>query len=477
MAEAGVVQPARKPLLMRMWRRLTMRDSLVGRLIRLASLWFICALLITGVALTAVFNEAAMHRFQLGVGQIAENLYADTDIDPSGRMTTPEFFDTRTKRMYSGLYWQVSEVSSSGTVSDAAKSLSLMNRRIDLPPLELADARAHAGTTVFYDSRGPIGERLRIAAIYSIIHDRYFVFLAGEDREPMDKDVHTFALITAAALAALALGSLAAIWFQVRVGLRPLFDMTGEIARIQSGEQTRVEKSYPAEIQPVANQLNAFIDDARDVVERQRMHVGNLAHALKTPLSVLMTSAGDAEGALPETVRRQAETMRAQVDHHLRRARVAARSQALSERTEVEPVLDELAVMLEQVFADKGVVIDWRAPDELAFRGEKQDLQEIAGNLLENACIWCRRKVRILAEFDTGTQTMILNIDDDGPGMPETRFDEVLKRGARLDESVPGSGLGLSIVDELVRAYGGRLQFARSAMGGLRVTASLPGTM
>ncbi len=169
--------------------------------------------------------------------------------------------------------------------------------------------------------------------------------------------------------------------------------------------------------------------------------------------------------------------MRAQVDHHLRRARAAARSQAMGERTPVEPVFDELAVMLEQVFHDKGVVIDWRAPEELAFRGEKQDLQEIAGNLLENACIWCKRKVRITAEFMDADQTMKLAIEDDGPGLDEARFEEVLKRGARLDETVPGSGLGLSIVDELVRAYGGQLQFERSVWGGLKVVAKLPANL
>ncbi len=149
----------------------------------------------------------------------------------------------------------------------------------------------------------------------------------------------------------------------------------------------------------------------------------------------------------------------------------------MGERTLVEPVFDELAVMLEQVFQDKGVTIDWRAPDDLAFRGERADLQEIAGNLLENACIWCSRKVRIAATFDEIDHVLDLAIEDDGPGMPEERFDEVLKRGARLDESVPGTGLGLSIVDELVRAYGGTMKFERAQLGGLRVHVRLPGAL
>jgi signal transduction histidine kinase len=454
-------------------RTLTARDSLVGRLIRLASIWFTVALVVTGIALTAYFHEVTMHRFQERVGQIAYSLFSVTNIDADG-IDASRFVDTRSAIVHSGLYWQVGGVDASGAVTAPVTSRSLWNEQLPLPPNVLRDARAHSGSSVFYDGVGPVGEPLRVAVIYSRVNDKPYVFMAGEDASPVAHDVRTFALLTAAALLVLALGALAAIFIQVRVGLRPLFDLTDEIAHVQSGDQQRLIKTYPAEIRPVAAQLNDFLDYAQEVVERQRMHVGNLAHALKTPLSVLMTSAGDAQGGLNETVRKQAETMRAQVDHHLRRARAAARSKAMGERTPVEPVLDELAVMLEQVFQDKGVVIDWRAPDDLAFRGERQDLQEIAGNLLENACIWCRRKVMIHAEL-TADQSLALSIEDDGPGLDESRFHEVLKRGARLDESVPGSGLGLSIVDELVRAYGGDLSFGRSHWGGLKVTARLPG--
>lgn len=457
----------------RLLRTLGARDSLVGRLIRLASIWFTIALVVTGIALTAYFHEVTVHRFQERVGQIADSLFSVTNIDAEG-IDASRFVDARSAIVHSGLYWQVGGVDASGAVVGAVTSRSLWDKQLPLPPNVLRNARAHSGASVFYDGTGPVGEPLRVAVIYSQINGKPYVFMAGEDSSPVARDVRTFALLTAAALLVLALGALAAIFIQVRVGLRPLFDLTDEIAHVQSGEQQRLIKTYPAEIRPVAAQLNDFLDYAQEVVERQRMHVGNLAHALKTPLSVLMTSAGDAGGGLHETVRKQAETMRAQVDHHLRRARAAARSKAMGERTPVEPVLDELAVMLEQVFQDKGVVIDWRAPEDLAFRGEKQDLQEIAGNLLENACIWCRRKVMIHAELAM-EQSLVLSIEDDGPGLDEARFDEVLKRGARLDESVPGSGLGLSIVDELVRAYGGDLSFGRSVWGGLKVTARLPG--
>jgi len=166
--------------------------------------------------------------------------------------------------------------------------------------------------------------------------------------------------------------------------------------------------------------------------------------------------------------------MKGQVDHHLRRARAAARAaHGLGERTPVGEVVDELAVMLERVFQSKDVEIDWRAPDDLAFLGERQDLQEILGNLMENACKWSARRVRVSAGA-SGLGQMIVVVEDDGPGLPEDQREAVLKRGTRLDEDAPGSGLGLSIVDDLTRAYGGRLTLAASDLGGLKTVLELP---
>ena len=462
----------------RVFDRLThSRHSLVGRLIRLAAVWFICALIIIGGGLTFFFHQVALHRFQTGVSKMAYNLYNVTDVDDAGRLVIPNRIDPADYPIYSGVYWQVGELNDQGMLIDA-KSRSLWNERLPLPvAVATALRQARPGPPLFYNARGPQGVPLRVAVIYSMVSGHALVFIAGENSAPMEQDVENFGLITAIALLVLAAGSLASIYVQVRVGLRPLFELTDELANTQRGAQQRLIKAYPAEIQPVATQINAFLDYSQDVVERQRTHVGNLAHALKTPLSVLITSAGDDPSPLHETVRRQAELMRGQVDHHLRRARAAARSQAMGERTLVEPVLDEMAVMLEQVFHDKGVTIDWRTPDDLAFRGERADLQEVAGNLLENACIWCKRKVRIMASFDEAAHMLDMSIEDDGPGLPEERFEEVLKRGARLDESVPGTGLGLSIVDELVRAYGGTLQFERAQLGGLRAHVRLPGAL
>jgi signal transduction histidine kinase len=263
------------------------------------------------------------------------------------------------------------------------------------------------------------------------------------------------------------------VMLQVRFGLRPLFRLQREVAAVRTGKTDRVRDDYPAELEPLASELNALVAHNQEVVERQRTHVGNLAHALKTPLTVMDAEAQARPGQLGEVVRRQVEVMREQVDHHLRRARASARQQGGGERTAVAPLLEELALTLERIFLDKGVEIDWRAPDDLLFHGERQDLLELAGNVMENACKWCKARVRVTAEALDATR-FSLTVEDDGPGLAAEDRAGVLQRGARLDETSPGSGLGLSIVDELARAYGGALALSDSHWGGLRATLTLP---
>jgi signal transduction histidine kinase len=319
------------------------------------------------------------------------------------------------------------------------------------------------------------GEPLRVAASMKQLPGREapVVFMAGIDRSNIDADTRQFATFTWGALMILGLGLVLAVVLQVQIGLRPLYALRNEIIDVRKGKAARIARSYPLEIQPLAEQVNRLLDHNQETVERQRTHVGNLAHALKTPLSVMLAEAGTQGGPLPDLVRKQTEIMKAQVDHHLRRARAAARAQLLGERTPIAEVIDEMAVMLERVFETKGVEIDWRAPDELGFRGERQDLQEILGNLMENACKWARRRVRVSAGA-TGLGQMVVVVEDDGPGLPEDQREAALQRGMRMDETTPGSGLGLSIVVELTRAYGGRVTLADSDMGGLKVLLELP---
>ncbi|AQR60995.1 sensor histidine kinase [Brevundimonas sp. LM2] len=452
--------------------------SLTRRLIWLASGWIVLALLLTGWMLTSQYQESAFRRLGNVLANTIDEVVLASLAKPDG-VSVAEIKDARTLRGLSGKYWQVAEVDAEGRMRVLARSPSLAGETLHIDDELPARLEASLGSLVSYNDPGvlkaPQSQPLRIAASMKSLPDRAspLIFMAGIDRSDIETDTRQFATFTWTALLILGIGLVIAVFLQVQIGLRPLFDLRNEIADVRKGRAARIARDYPTEIQPLAEQVNRLLDHNQEVVERQRTHVGNLAHALKTPLTVMLAEAESDPTPLANVVRRQSEIMKGQVDHHLRRARAAARAQGLGERTPVGEVIDELAVMLERVFQSKGVEIDWRAPDELAFLGERQDLQEVLGNLMENACKWSTRRVRISAGA-SGLGQMIAVVEDDGPGLPADQRDAVMKRGARLDEGAPGSGLGLAIVDDLTRAYGGRLTLAASDLGGLKAMLELP---
>ncbi|HEY5072490.1 MAG TPA: sensor histidine kinase [Caulobacteraceae bacterium] len=450
------------------------RRSLVGRLILLAATWSLAVLVAAGLALSAFFGQATTTRFDDELSETVDGLLAGTSVE-SGKLAAPAIIDPRSLRAYSGEYWEIASAAPHGPLHALLTSRSLWDHVLAPPPGGADILAKSPGRTLFYDSRGPLKQSLRVAAMQGRLPGvtQPVVFIAAEDRSPIDRAVRTFATTIAVALILLGAGLIAAVVVQVRVGLRPLFALRREVSAVRRGETDRLTGAYPAELEPLASELNALMAHNQEVVERQRTHVGNLAHALKTPLSVILAEAGRDHGSLGELVARQAEAMRQQVDHHLRRARAAARSQGQGERTFVAPVLDELARTLEKIFQDKGLVVHPRAPDGLCYLGERQDLLEIVGNVMENACKWCRKNVRVTAAPLTPGQ-FTLTVEDDGQGLAAELRQAVIERGARIDESAPGSGLGLSIVDELVRAYGGSLNLGESAFGGLKVELVLP---
>lgn len=452
--------------------------SLTRRLIWLASAWIVLALVLTGWALTTQYQESALRRLGDVLADTIDEVVVASDATAEGVTVSP-IMDALTLRALSGKYWVVAEFEPRGGLRVLARSPSLAGESLVVPVDLPARLRAADGETISYNAAGPLRrplpEPLWIAASMKSLpgRDAPVVFMAGINRSDIDDDTREFATFTWTSLLILGLGLVIAVFLQVQIGLRPLYALRNEIAAVRKGRAARIAKVYPVEIQPLAEQVNRLLDHNQETVERQRTHVGNLAHALKTPLSVMLAEAGNQPGVLPDMVRKQTEVMKAQVDHHLRRARAAARAQSLGERTPIAEVLDEMAVMLERVFEDKGVEIDWRAPDALGFRGERQDLQEILGNLIENACKWSRRRVRVSAG-PTGMGQMVVVVEDDGPGLRADQREAALQRGARMDETTPGSGLGLSIVVELTRAYGGRITLADSDLGGLKVLLELP---
>ncbi|MFC3079881.1 sensor histidine kinase [Phenylobacterium terrae] len=451
------------------------RPSLARRLVLLAAGWSLAGLLVSALVLAMLFQQAALRTLDAGLLERIDNLVSGTTIGPQGEVLAPALTDERALRAYSGRYWQLAEPTPEGRWSTLVRSRSLWDSELRAPADLVARLQAKPGEPVSYDTRDPLGVPLRAMASQATLPGRELpvIFMTAEDRSPIDREVRSFAVATAGFFLLLALTMAVAVVVQVRVGLRPLFTLRREIAAVRRGKAERLAGTYPVELKPLADELNALMAHNQEVVERQRTHVGNLAHALKTPLSVMLTESAQRPGPLAEVVSRQAEAMRQQVDHHLRRARAAARTQGSGERTSVASVLDELARTLGRIHEDKGIDIDWDADEDLFFLGERQDLLELAGNAMENACKWGRSRVRVRAE-PTTAERLRLTVEDDGPGLPPDRREQVTRRGTRLDESAPGSGLGLSIMEELARAYGGSLTLSDAALGGLKVELVLP---
>jgi signal transduction histidine kinase len=260
----------------------------------------------------------------------------------------------------------------------------------------------------------------------------------------------------------------------VRLGLSPLEKISTALAAIREGRAGQLEGRYPSEIQPLADELNALVKHNADVVARARTHVGNLAHFLKTPLSVLANEAKGASSPLADAVNKQVGVMRRQIDHYLARARTVASAGVIGARCDVAPVMADLSRALSKIYDAQGIAIQSSCADGLVFRGDRADLEEMLGNLLDNACKWASETVSIEAS-GTGTQGRLrIVVADDGPGLSEEQKKRVLERGERLDETKPGSGLGLGIVREIAGLYGGTFRLGRSDAGGLSVELDLP---
>lgn len=449
------------------------RGSLVRRLGLLALAWALFLLIIGAVALTALFRQTVMTDLDVRLSNIAEFLVVSAEVDPDGTVEVArEPTDPRYAQVFSGSYWQIVN---SETAEALARSRSLWDELIEVDDARADAALAAAGEAVEGAAVGPDGEPLRfqLRAVGLPGLEAPVLIMAAEDRRPADRRIFNFALAAGGVLGAFAILLALGIALQVRVGLAPVLRMGRDVARVRDGQVERLSGSYPGELLPLANELNELLDHSRQVVERARTHVSNLAHALKTPITVLSNEARNADGPLAEVARRQTAAMSGQVEHHLRRARAAANARAIGARTPVAPVLDDLGRTLRRIYARRRANVNWRCEEGLAFRGERQDLEELTGNLIDNACKWATSRIEIAARRLEGGRLEI-TVEDDGPGLDAPARKQVLGRGVRLDERAPGDGFGLSIVSDLSKAYGGALELGESRLGGLRARLVLP---
>jgi signal transduction histidine kinase len=308
---------------------------------------------------------------------------------------------------------------------------------------------------------------------------KYLVAVAGDATEIFD-ETRAFDVYLGGTFLALGVVLVLTTIFQVRFGLAPLKRISDSLANIRSGRAERLDGNFPVEIAPLARETNALLDANRGIVQRARTHVGNLAHAIKTPLSVIVNEANSRPGdPLAAKVLEQSNVIRDQVTHYLERASIAARVTVVGTVTEVAPVLDALRRTMDKIHRERGLILAVDCPSGVRFRGERQDLEEMAGNLVDNACKWARSKVTVVVLPQAGgggAERLRIIVDDDGPGLSPSEREQAARRGQRLDQSKPGSGLGLSIVTELAALYGGNLSLGSAPIGGLRAELVLPAT-
>jgi signal transduction histidine kinase len=454
-------------------------NSLALRLFFSATTWTVVILVVTGIVLSSIYRAAVERAFDRRLGVYLRTLVADVATPDENAGKFPQsigepLFDLP----LSGWYWQVTRLDA--PTPDVRSSRSLWDGT--LPHLaDLGTSSTPGGARQGY-AEGPEGQQLRIVerSIDLGEEGRFLVAVAGDAGE-IDEETHAFDGALVVTFGVLAIVLLLTTTFQVRFGLAPLKRISEGLAAIRSGAAERLEGAFPVEIAPLARETNALIDANREIVTRARTHVGNLAHALKTPLSVMMNeAAAQASDPLASKVQEQTEIMRDQVTRHLERARLAARVAVIGTVTDVRPVVTALARTMEKIHHHRGVAIDIDAPEGARFRGEQQDLEEMVGNLVDNACKWAQSRVavEVISEkpvpADDRRVVRIL-VDDDGPGLSPQQREQVARRGRRLDETKPGSGLGLSIVLELASLYGGGLTLGTAPIGGLRVELVLPG--
>lgn len=446
-------------------------DSLAFRFAVITGIWALLSLAVGGPALSVIFQRSLGKIFDARLEDELDNMTAALfRAEDLGSVENLPF-----TRVRSEFYWQVMLPSENGP-EILLKSTSLLGPRFSLPIEKVPEAgeRVYANDALV-DAQNEESRPVRVlyASVLLPGNAKPYIIAVGVERGKVVAEAGKVQRAVWAGLGLMAAGFVIAVLLILRIGLSPLRRVRAELSAIRSGRARRIDtRSLPSEIKPMAEELNGLLDHNEELVQRARTQVGNLAHALKTPLTVLSNEAKAHAGGLSQIVMRQTEAMRGQVQRYLARARTAASGLVLGARTEVATVAEAIGRTLLHIHRDDGKRLLADIEEGIAFRGERHDFEEMAGNLMDNAFKWAHGTVRITARTEGGD--LVMAIEDDGPGLAEDQCERVLKRGERLDESVPGSGLGLSIVYDLAKAYRGSLRLGRSELGGLKAELTLP---
>ncbi|MEO8325681.1 MAG: HAMP domain-containing sensor histidine kinase [Nitrospirota bacterium] len=441
------------------------RNTLALRLLTLSSVWVVLTLVVVGVLLILLFRSHVERRFDdFLFDQLKGNIAASDISTKSGvlEMTwTPS--NLRFHRPLSGWYWQTLE---NGKL--VARSRSLWQHTLEVVDPGIGTGLQHQALT------GPAGMPLRGLVENVTLPDSKasFTFVVAGPVSNIDQDVHEFSKMLLVTLTALGVGLVSAVFFQIRIGLRPLSRLQQALVETRLGKTARLPESFPGEVQPVVSELNALLDHNAALLERARTQTANLAHALKNPLTVLTNEARAMEGEQGSLMGEQLKNMTHSVHRYLSRARAAGANRFVGIRTPVGTIAEDLRFSMDHLYKGKALNIHLIGLEEIYFHGDVQDLEEMLGNVIDNACKWAKKEVQIRGER-AGDKWRVI-VEDDGPGIPKGQEAVVIQRGRRLDEAIPGSGLGLDIVFDIVILYGGSLHLERSTLGGVCANLEWP---
>jgi len=437
--------------------------SLARRMIAIAALWISVLLIGGGFALDRVLTGAITRNFDSSLEYVLIAMIRSSEIGPDGEVRLVEpLGDQRFLEPYSGLYWQIG-----GGDQEPYRSRSLWERSLKAPTPHI-DNQIHT-----YDSNQFPDEELRVLERNVILPGSKinWRFQIAQSREALDTQNRAVRATLIPSLALLGLGLIILAALQTFYGLWPLRHIRRAIAAMRGGQNRRVDAPLPLEVQPMVDELNALLAHNEKQAEEARLHAGNLAHALKTPLTVLVNSATSSNSELAETVRREAATMQRQVEHHLARARAVGRRGAAQARATVWDSVESVSRAVAALYPNAR--LDAAGDKKLVVRVERQDLDELIGNLLENAAKYGGGSVFVTVQREAGMAEIL--VEDDGPGISPADRVRIFDRGVRLDSGKPGTGLGLAIVRDVAEIYGGSITLEESEdLGGLMVRLRLP---
>ena len=443
---------------------MAVRNTLAFRIIALSGIWIIIALVFTATMLVRNHREHTAQHYDAHVQMHLEELIGASQFTDEGSFRLAfQPSDPRYRELYSGWYWEVQQEGKTLKRSPSLGENSLTLNRME-PTTSVA----------IYEISGSQKAALRVHVVQIAIDPNQapLLFLASAPTEGITEDVADYSNHIIFNFIALGIGLMLAVVLQVRVALKPLKAIGTRIGDIREGKASKLPEDQLEDVQPLVNELNNLLDHNAVLVKRARNQLGDLAHSVKNPLTVINNAVQDMEAGQKELILQQTTDVSRSVDHYLSRARTYGTEKVLGSRSSIKTSTEDLVYAMQRIYLKRNLIFDLSRLQGCWFRGEAQDLEEMLGNLMDNACKWANSRVQIACSTRDGRLEIL--VEDDGPGIAREEFESVMRRGHKLDESKPGHGQGMGIVKDIAALYGGSLTLARSELGGLQAKLDLP---